>query len=59
MRSFHYPAARLEAGLALDRLGFLATGAYVGGVSELLHKITYWVVIVALVQAEMLGLIPR
>jgi hypothetical protein len=46
------PAAGAEAGLALERLRFLAAGADVRGEAELVDERAHLVVVVALVQAE-------
>ena len=47
--AFDDPAACSEAGLAFERLGFLATAADVGGERELLAELAYFVVVVAAV----------
>ncbi len=51
------PAAGAEAGLALDRLRFLAASADVRGEGELVAKFVHLAVVVALVEAEALGLL--
>ena len=51
------PAAGAEAGLALDRLRLLAASADVGGEGELVAELVQLGVVVALVEAEALGLL--
>ena len=51
------PATCLEAGAFLDGLGFLAARTYVRGEAELLRKLTDFLVVVALVEAETLRLL--
>ena len=51
------PAAGAEAGLAGERLRFLAAAADVGGEAELAGKLAHLVVVVALVEAEVLRLL--
>jgi hypothetical protein len=53
------PAAGAEAGLALERLGFLAAAADVRGEGELRAELAHFVVVVALVEAESLRLLGR
>jgi hypothetical protein len=55
--AFDDPAACSEAGLAFERLRFLAPAADVGGETELLEQLTYLVVVVAAVEAEPLRLL--
>ncbi len=55
--AFDDPAAGAEAGLALDRLGFLAAAADVGGKAELRGEFVYLGVVVALVDAQPLRLL--
>jgi hypothetical protein len=50
--AFDDPAAGAEAGLAFDRLRFLAAAADVGGERELLAEVTHLVVVVAAIEAE-------
>jgi hypothetical protein len=52
--AFDDPAAGAEAGLAFDRLRFLAAGADVRGEAKLLGELVHLRVVVALVQAEAL-----
>ncbi len=51
------PAAGAEAGLALDRLRLLAASADGGGEGELVAELVRLGVVVALVEAEALGLL--
>ncbi len=57
MGAFDDPAACSEAGLALERLRFLAAAADVGGEAELVEQLTYLVEVVAAVEAEPLRLL--
>jgi len=59
VRPFDHPTPGLEAGLALDRLGFLAPSFDVGGISEFLHQVADPIVVVSFVQAHALRMIPR
>jgi hypothetical protein len=54
--AFDDPAAGAEAGLAFDRLCFLAAAADVRGEAELGGEFAYLVVVVAAVEAEALRL---
>jgi hypothetical protein len=54
-----HPAARLESGLALDRLRLFATRANMRGEPELLRELPDLLVVVALVEAELLRVAPR
>jgi hypothetical protein len=57
MGAFDDPAAGAEAGLALDRLGFLAAAADVSGEAELRGEFVHLGVVVALVEAQPLRLL--
>ena len=46
------PAAGAEAGLVLDRFRFFAAATNVGGETELVEQLAYFVVVVAAVEAE-------
>ena len=52
--AFDDPAAGAEAGLAFDRLRFLAAAADVGGERELLAQVAHLVVVVAAIQTQSL-----
>jgi hypothetical protein len=53
------PAAGAEAGLVRERSGFLAAGADVGSEAELGEELSDFVVVVALVEAEVLRRLGR
>src|SRR5262245_1156970 len=54
MRPFHHPTPRLEAGLTLQGLGFLAPRSDVAREGELGHQLPGVVIVVALVQTQSL-----
>ena len=57
VRALDDPAARSEAGLALERPRFLAAAANVRGEAELFEQLAHLVVVVAAVEAEPLRLL--
>lgn len=52
------PAAGAEAGLVLDRFGFFAAAADMGGEAELGEQVAYLAVVVALIEADALRPAP-
>ena len=59
VRSLDDPAASAEAGLPLDRLGFLAASADVGGERKLLRELADLLVVVGGIKAEPLRNLRR
>ena len=57
VRAFHHPAPGFVASLLFDGLGLFTPAADVGGEAELLQGPAYLVKVVALVQAQTLGML--
>ena len=57
--AFDDPAAGAEAGFLLDRFGFFAAAADVGGEAELREQLAHLAVVVGLVEADSLRLLGR
>ena len=55
--AFHHPAPGFEAGLFLDGLSLFPTAADVGREAELVHGPAHLIKVVALVQAQTLGML--
>ena len=55
VRPFHHPTPSFESDLPFERLCFLISGSNMQGIAKFLPQLPYFVIVVAIIQAQMLG----